>query len=162
MSEIRDELNRNLQKQKTRVSMTDDELGAATAAQVLNTALLGYGDDVAGAIDYLDDVIRLGKTDSRYADKVAYAKRLRERLALNDPLRSTAASIAGGAAAGAGIGGALGEAIVGPGMGATAAGGSVMGGGGGALESVGRRIRSVQPRKKPKDYGLYELPEKKR
>jgi hypothetical protein len=94
MSEIRDELNRNLQKQKTRVSMTDDELGAATAAQVLNTALLGYGDDVAGAIDYLDDVIRLGKTDSRYADKVAYAKRLRERLALNDPLRSTAASIA--------------------------------------------------------------------
>jgi hypothetical protein len=155
MSEVREELNRNLQKQKTRVSMTDDEVGAATAAQVLNTALLGFGDDVSGAIDYLDDIIRLNKTDSRYSEKVAHAKRLRERLSLNSPMRSGVSSVVGGAAAG----GAVGALIGGTGLGSVA--GAGFGSAGGAAESMARRMKAFQPGKKNSDAGPFPIGRKK-
>jgi len=117
MSEVRDELKRNLEKQKLRQApLSDDERGAAMAAQTLNAAFLGYGDDVSGAIDYLDDVIRLGKTNSKYADKVAHASALRQRLAQQEPGGSAISSAIGGVGVGGAVGGAIGGTLGGLGM----------------------------------------------
>ena len=98
--------------------LSSNERGAAMAAQTLNAALMGFGDDVSGVIDYLDDVIR-GRYP-QYDAAVEHAKVLRMRLAQQEPKASGISSAIGGLGLGAlpggviGTGGGIGAAIVSP------------------------------------------------
>ena len=101
MSEVRDELKRNLKAQSSpkpqpkaaprrRKPLSDDEYKAAVAQSVLRGALLGFGDEAsAGVMSVLP-----GR--GTYEQELAMARDLQDRLDEADPVASYGAS-AGGA-----------------------------------------------------------------